>query len=163
MTKTRVLFVCLGNICRSPVAEAIFNHKIGGSKIDALVEADSCGTANYHIGHTPDPRTISNAKKNGVTINHRGRQLSQGDLEHFDFIFAMDESNYRNILRLDLQHRYEHKINLMRTFDPFGTGDVPDPYYGTEQNFQEVFDILDRTLDNFVGFLEEKLLGNTKA
>jgi len=156
MTKIKVLFVCLGNICRSPLAEAIFKHKISSSALASIVEADSCGTANYHVGDMPDPRTIANARKNGIGIQHLGRQLKDADLAKFDFIFAMDESNYHNILRLDTRRQYEHKISLMRTFDPFGTGDVPDPYYGTERNFQEVFDILDRTMDNFIKYLEER-------
>lgn len=152
-----ILFLCLGNICRSPLAEAIFKHKIGRSALASLVEADSCGTANYHVDDTPDPRTMANAQKNGVSIQHLGRQLNDGDLARFDFIFAMDESNYHNILKLDAQQQHRHKISLMRTFDPFGAGDVPDPYYGTEQNFQEVFDILDRTMDNFIKYLEERV------
>ena len=121
-----------------------------------MVEAESCGTANYHIGDSPDPRTVANAKKNGVIIQHQGRQLRSYDLEYYDFIFAMDQSNYQNIVRLDNTGEYGNKISLMREFDPAGTGDVPDPYYGTERNFQEVFDILNRTMDNFVKYLEER-------
>lgn len=148
--KKKVLFVCLGNICRSPLAEAIFKHKVKERGLDLLFEADSCGTANYHIGDIPDERTIRNAQKNGIRISHRGRQLSAIDLETFDTIFAMDESNFRNIMRLENAEVHSKKISLMRSFDPLGSGDVPDPYYGGERGFQEVFDILNRSLDNFL-------------
>src|SRR6188768_3287743 len=100
MEKVKILFVCLGNICRSPLAEAIFKHKIKQKGWEQWVEADSCGTANYHIGDSPDPRTLANAKKNGVVIDHCGRQLSEEDLGDFDYILAMDNSNLNNILRL---------------------------------------------------------------
>lgn len=163
MSKIKVLFVCLGNICRSPLAEAVFKHKIKERGIEKFIFADSCGTANYHVGDTPDPRTIANAKKNGVSIDHCGRQLKPADLESFDFIFAMDESNYNNIFRLSNASTYASKISMMREFDPKGKGEVPDPYYGGEKHFQEVFDILDRTMDNFVGHLEEVRLPALKS
>lgn len=146
----KVLFVCLGNICRSPLAEAIFKHKI--KKLDAShrILADSCGTGDYHIGDQPDPRTIKTATKNGVEIWHQARQLATADLETFDFLFAMDQQNLKNILRLPDAYKYAHKIKLMREFDPQGPGDVPDPYYGTLHDFQYVFEMLDRTLDEFI-------------
>ena len=157
MTKTKVLFVCLGNICRSPLAEAIFKHKIKQRKIEALFEADSCGTSNYHIGEPPDARTVQNASRNGVSIQHAGRQLMETDLETFDYIMAMDENNYKNIFRLPNAKKHEDKIGLMRFYDPDEKGgEVPDPYYGGEQGFQEVFDILDRSIDNFLDRLQER-------
>ena len=163
MSKIKILFVCLGNICRSPLAEAVFKHKINAKGLDKFIVADSCGTANYHVGDTPDPRTIANAKKNGVNIDHCGRQLKPADLEHFDFILAMDTSNYNNIMRLQNAAKHASKIMMMREYDPQGTGDVPDPYYGGERHFQEVFDILDRTMDAFVKHLEEVRLPSLKA
>jgi len=151
MKKIKILFVCLGNICRSPLAEAVFKHKIKAKGIADRFEVDSCGTANYHIGDTPDPRTIANARKNGVSINHLGRQLSERDLEYYDHIFAMDNSNLRNIQALPDASKYSDKIRLMRDYDTIGTGsEVPDPYYGHERDFQEVFDILDRSTEALI-------------
>lgn len=159
MDKVRVLFVCLGNICRSPLAEALFKDKVARKGLDGKIEADSCGTANYHIGDWPDERTIANALKNGVSIDHRGRQLSQKDLENFDFILAMDRSNYDHIMRFPEAGKHKHKVALMRKFDnETEDEDVPDPYYGGERGFQYVFEILDRSTANFLDHLEKEVL-----
>ena len=155
--KTRVLFVCLGNICRSPLAEAIFKHKIKERKLENFFEAESCGTANYHIGDTPDPRTIKNATKNGITIDHLGRQLCTADFDQFDYIYVMDKSNHTNALKLAKENHHT-KVIMMRTFDTIGKGeDVPDPWSGGEEGFQEVFEILDRSIDQLINKLSEKL------
>jgi protein-tyrosine phosphatase len=159
MKKIKILFVCLGNICRSPLAEAIFKHKIKEKRLERQVEVHSCGTAHYHVGDTPDPRTIKNALKNGVIIDHLGRQLSKSDLETYDFIIAMDKSNHANILKLENAKDLSHKIKLMRSFDLNLEGDaVPDPYYGDETGFQQVFDILSHSIDSFIHFLEKEHL-----
>ncbi|MBA4053849.1 MAG: protein tyrosine phosphatase [Marivirga sp.] len=159
MTKIKVLFVCLGNICRSPLAEAIFIDKIVRKKLEDRFEVDSCGTSNYHIGDIPDHRTIATAQQNGIKINHIVRQFVTEDLETFDYIMAMDRSNQQNILRLSGDGKHEQKVFLMRAFDPLGTGEeVPDPYYGSERHFQEVYEILDRAMDNFLLHIEENEL-----
>ncbi len=154
MEKIKVLFVCLGNICRSPLAEAIFKHKIKKKNLEHLFEVDSCGTSDYHIGEQPDKRTIANARKNGVTIDHCGRQFSVKDLEDFDYIFAMDKSNQHNILRLLKDDTHRKKVMLMREFDSVEGEEVPDPYYGGEKNFQEVFEMLNRSTENFLEHIE---------
>ena len=146
----KILFVCLGNICRSPLAKSIFNHKIKEAGLVNYFECDSCGTSNYHIGSSPDERTIKNSLKNGVPVNHAARQLADDDFENFDLILAMDQSNYDNIHRLPSAAANQHKIKLMRDYDPQERGDVPDPYYGGEKDFQEVFDILNRSVENLI-------------
>ena len=111
---------------------------------------DSCGTGDYHIGEQPDHRTIENAQKNNVPIDHKARQLSENDLAEFDHIFTMDRDNLRNTLRL-ASDSHADKVSLMRDFDPIEPGaDVPDPYFGGAQGFQNVFDILDRSIDNWL-------------
>lgn len=156
MRKVKVLFVCLGNICRSPLAAAILKSKIKSNGMSEWVEVDSCGTSNYHIGDGADPRTIANASLNGVPIEHAARQLCSDDLESFDFIFAMDKSNYQNILRLADGRNVQDKVKLMREFDPLSKGgEVPDPYHGGEKDFQEVYEILDRSVTHFIAYLKE--------
>ena len=148
----RVLFVCLGNICRSPLAEALFVKNAKAAGLADSVLADSCGTSNYHIGDPPDRRSYANALANGVTIEHAGRQLQYQDLLDFDYIFAMDQQNLRDISELSRGHPDEGRIMLMREFDSSvnGLADVPDPYYGGDNGFQEVYEILDRSTRNFV-------------
>ncbi len=125
--------------------------------VEDQFEVDSCGTANYHIGDTPDSRTISNAKKNGVIIDHIGRQLQSEDLDHFDMILAMDKSNLTNVFKLQEREEQIQKITLLRAFDPYENGeDVPDPYYGGDQGFQQVFEILDRSIDSLLNDLVKK-------
>lgn len=156
-----VLFVCLGNICRSPLAEAIFNYQIRQKQFQSYFRVASCGTANYHVGDPPDSRTIRNALKNGIAIQHIGRQFNIADFEEFDLIVPMDESNKDNLLRLHGADKFRDKIKLMRTFDTKNRGaDVPDPYYGSEKDFQEVFEILDRSMKGFIENLEPDLKAN---
>jgi len=146
----RILFVCLGNICRSPMAEAIFNYKISEKGLSDAFESDSCGTANYHIGLSPDHRAIRNLLKNQVPVSHAARQLTEADLDYFDLILAMDQRNYDHITRLPNATTHQHKIKLMRDYDPLETGEVPDPYYGGDEGFQEVFEILDRSIEMMI-------------
>ena len=157
MKKIKVLFVCLGNICRSPLAAAILKDKIRKQGLENWLEVDSCGTSNYHIGSCADERTVASAAVNGVPIDHCARQLSKEDLEHFDFIFAMDRSNHENILRLSSGAPVREKVKMMREFDPDRAGaDVPDPYHGGIKEFTEVYQILDRCTSNFLEHLKKE-------
>ena len=154
----KILFVCLGNICRSPLAEAIFNRQVAEKRLQSHFQADSCGTGNYHIGDPPDSRTIRNALKNGISIHHVGRQFGDQDFHLYDLILAMDRNNRENLLQMQGAERYKGKIKLMRMFDSIKVGaDVPDPYHGSDKDFQEVFDILQRSVKGLVKSLEVEI------
>lgn len=159
MERIKILFVCLGNICRSPLAEAIFNQKVKDKNLHLYLVSDSCGTSNYQIGDPPDRRTLSNAKRNGVQVEHVARQLCKKDLEHFDVIVAMDKRNHQHIVQLFKEHKQDANVLMMRDFDEQGKGlEVPDPYHMNEDSFQDVFDILNRSMDKFIVYLEENYL-----
>ncbi len=150
MDRIGVLFVCLGNICRSPLAEGIFRDKVKQAGLEDKFKIDSCGTSAFHIGEQPDPRSRANARDNGIYLDHQARQFVSADFSDFDYILPMDASNHRNVMKLEPENP-AGKVILMRTFDPEGTGeDVPDPYYGGERGFQNVFDILDRSTEELL-------------
>ena len=148
----KVLFVCLGNICRSPLAEAIFNSKLKDAGMDTQVKCDSAGTSDFHIGELPDERTIKCATKHKLPIRHRGRQVNRTDFRDFDYILAMDDNNLRNLNNLKVRYGFGGKeIHLMRDFVAETQGlPVPDPYYGNEEGFEEIYHILDEALDSFL-------------
>jgi protein-tyrosine phosphatase len=153
----KVLFVCLGNICRSPLAEAIFNHKIQALGLSRKFKSDSAGTSDYHIGELPDERSIQCAGRKGLKINHRGRQVNRTDFRDYDYIIAMDDSNLQNLETLKAQYKFPDKqLFLMRDFVPGWEGlSVPDPYYGGQEGFDEIFQILDESIDSFLTKIKE--------
>lgn len=153
----KVLFVCLGNICRSPMAEGVFKKLAKENSLNT--ECDSAGTAAYHIGELPDERMRATGEKYNIKLTHRARQIKRDDFDKFDYIIAMDKSNYQNILNLKNQVNYasEPKIMLMRSFDSQKENlEVPDPYYGGLSDFENVYEILLRSNQNFIDFLEEE-------
>lgn len=147
-----VLFVCLGNICRSPLAEAIFDHKVKERSLEKRILSDSCGTSDYHIGKAPDQRSIVCAQNKGIAMNHLGRQIGQQDLKDFDYLMVMDESNLSNVRKLMDEAGVSHEhLYLMREFQSNAPDiNVPDPYWGEAEDFDKVFDILDESLESFL-------------
>ncbi len=152
----RLLFVCLGNICRSPSAENLMNHLITQRGLQGQIVCDSAGTSAYHVGEPPDRRMAAAAAKRGITLRGRARQFEPQDFDSFDLILAMDTENYRNILALDRQGIYRDKVRLMCDFcRDHSDREVPDPYYGGSDGFKYVIDLL---LDACEGLLDYVLL-----
>lgn len=148
----RVLFVCLGNICRSPLADAIFKNKVAAAGMHAQFQSDSAGTSDFHIGELPDERTIKCASRYTLPLNHRCRQVNRTDFRDFEYILAMDDNNLRVLNNLKVSYGFADKqIYLMRDFVPESQGmSVPDPYYGKEEGFELIYQILDEALDCFL-------------
>ncbi len=144
---TRVMFVCMGNICRSPLAEGVFRHLAREAGVLNNFEIASSGTGGWHAGERPDRRMNQVAIKNGVSMEGQfAQQFQMSDLEYYDIILAMDKDNLRNVKSLDAGNKHAQKIHLFREFDPEpGDMQVPDPYYGGPRGFDNVFDIVDRT------------------
>lgn len=137
--------VCLGNICRSPLAEGIMRSKLSD---DYLV--DSAGTANYHVGSSPDKRSVAVAKKYGLNISHlKGRQFIVSDFDAFDVIYVMDESNFKNVVALARNDEDIAKVKyILNEVYPNQNYSVPDPYYGGDEGFENVYKMLDEACDN---------------
>ncbi len=140
--KTRILMVCLGNICRSPLAEGLLKSKVDPDNIFV----DSAGTGDYHIGDLPDKRSIAVAQKNNLDItDQRGRQFKPADFDNFDHIFVMDASNKENVLLLATTEEHRRKVHLiLDEIFPNEKVDVPDPYFGGELGFDQVYEMLDK-------------------
>lgn len=156
---TRLLFVCLGNICRSPSAENIMHHLLQARQLTHRIRCDSAGTSSYHIGSPPDRRMAQAARQQGIELVGQARQFQTADFEAFDWILAMDEENYRDILSLDPQGHYTHKVRKICDYcQHYADTDVPDPYYGGAEGFRYVIDLL---MDACEGFLDELLQETT--
>ena len=136
--------VCLGNICRSPLAEGILKSKVDTTRI----KVDSAGTAGYHVGNPPDPRSIKVARENGIDIsNQRCRKFIASDFDRFDVIYAMDKSNYGNIIGLARNKEDSEKVKLLLSEINMNIKEVPDPYYDAEDGFEKVFQMIDQACE----------------
>ncbi len=158
--RQKVLFVCLGNICRSPAAEAVFLHCLKAKGFELTVEVDSAGTGGWHVGNPADSRMRSAAKKRGIDISSHARQIQLEDLQNFDLILTMDNDNYSavNSLALELGERATAKIKPILSYsNTTKMIEVPDPYYGGELGFEKVLDLLQ---DACEGLLAELILKN---
>ncbi len=147
---SRILMVCLGNICRSPLAHGILSHKAYKENLPIIV--DSAGTGNWHVGSPPDPRSIAVAKKHGIDISkQRARQFNTRDFNDFDQIFVMDKSNLTDVLRLASSKEDSEKVNLiLKQLEKLESLSVPDPYYGGEQGFEHVYRLLDKACQKII-------------
>ena len=152
----KILMVCLGNICRSPLAEGILAAKLPKDKFTV----DSAGTGSWHIGHSPDDRSIAVAKKNKISIsNQKGRQFSTTDFDAFDYIYVMDNSNYEDVVQLAENQQQKEKVQLiLNELFPNEKVDVPDPYFGLPNGFEIVYNMLDEVCE----IIAKKLIAKHK-
>ena len=146
--RTSVLFVCLGNICRSPLAEGVFQHLVQQEGLEDRFEIDSAGTGAWHVGEPPDGRASMIARDHGISLDSRARQVEAEDFERFDLILAMDRSNLHELQRMVDLSGADVKVHLLREYDPEGDGDeVPDPYYGGSGGFEHVYKMVRRSCE----------------
>ena len=154
----RIQFVCLGNICRSPLAEAVFRDKVEQAGLASHFEIASSGTGDYHVGDCADRRMQETATAHGVSLDdHSASQFGTDDLADYDHIFVMDKSNLHDVLYLDEEEAHNGKVRLFREFDPEpGDFQVPDPYYGGQDGFENVYQIVERTAEQLLDRLIEE-------
>lgn len=153
---TRILFICLGNIIRSPLAEHLFNHLVRQQGLGDRYIAESAGMGGYHVGESPDPRMRRVAAEYGLNYDGRAYQFSQNDFDRFDLFIPMDLDNRAELLRLTRDEQDVRKIITMRTFDPQGkpSDGVPDPYYGGIEGFHDTYKVLERSCQGLLNALE---------
>ncbi len=149
----KILFVCLGNICRSPLAEGVFAQYVAQKGLQNTIACDSAGTAGYHIGSCPDSRSVKTAQGYGIELDHLGRKLSSKDFMEFDLILAMDDQNFEDIMNLAKRTEGKAKVFMFRDFDPDGKGNVPDPYHGTMKDFDKVYQMCLRTSEPLLQYI----------
>jgi protein-tyrosine phosphatase len=143
----RILFVCMGNICRSPTAEGVMRRLVEQAGVGDRVEVESAGTGGWHAGEAPDERAALAARRRGVRLEGAARQVRAADFRDFDLLIAMDRENLRELLALAPDEEAAEKVRLLREFDPASSGaldlDVPDPYYGGDRGFETVLDMVE--------------------
>ena len=154
----RILFVCLGNICRSPTAEGVFRKRVMEAGLADRIEIDSAGTHAYHVGAPPDARAQQAARQRGIDLSGlRGRQATVHDIEQFDYVLAMDRENHENLLDI-CPDGFEHKVRLFMEFAPTRSEkEVPDPYFGGPAGFDHVLDMIDEAAAGLLDDIRKRL------
>lgn len=156
MSKVSVLFVCLGNICRSPTAHAVFRKQVEEAGLADVIEIDSAGTAAYHVGKQPDMRAMQTARNRGIEMmDLRARKVDFGDFYVYDYILAMDDANYHNLLELALPEQKDRVQMFLEYASGFEETEVPDPYYGGAQGFEHVFDLVDSASKGLLNHIKQ--------
>ncbi|MDN3247343.1 protein-tyrosine phosphatase [Streptomyces sp. DSM 42143] len=158
----RVCFVCTGNICRSPMAEAVFHARVADAGLDGLVEADSAGTGGWHEGESADPRTMAVLAENGYGLDHTARQFKPSWFSRLDLVIALDAGHLRALRRLAPTEQDADKVRLLRSYDPAadrGDLDVPDPYYGGVEGFEECLEMVEAASDGLLAAVREQVEG----
>lgn len=153
----KIMFVCMGNICRSPLAQAVFEHKVKERGLEAHYEAESSGTHGYHEGEDADPRMRATAARHGIDFHHPARKYNAHFLDSYHLVLAMDQGNYDDIRYASSGHPNLNRVYKFRSFDPKGSehDDVPDPYYKGDRGFELVFELVDRTTEALLNHLEK--------
>jgi len=164
MEKVRVLFVCMGNICRSPTAHGVFRSLVQQQNLQSAIEIDSAGTHAYHIGEPPDRRAQSTATQRGVDLSDlRARAVKTRDFDKFDYILAMDEANFMS-LQASSPEETQHKIRLFLSFAPqLNRREVPDPYYGGQKGFENVFDMIEQAAQGLLDDIQRQYFSKEPA
>jgi protein-tyrosine phosphatase len=163
--KKRILFVCMGNICRSPAAEGIAKKFLEKKGLSSTIEIDSAGTLDYHTGELPDPRMIKQASKRGYKLDSPARQFNpNSDFENFDYIVTMDDDNFYEITSLDKNNKYNNKVFKMVSFGKkLKVDEVPDPYYSGSDGFEQVLDILEDSVEGLLNKVEDDIRRENKS
>jgi protein-tyrosine phosphatase len=159
MSKVKVLFVCMGNICRSPLAHGLFEARVARAGLAEQITIDSAGTHAYHVGNAPDPRSQETALSHGFDLSaQRARKVDSTDFENFDYVLAMDNDN-RALLSAQCPDEHRHKLKLMLEFAPQLTEtEVPDPYYGGASGFERVYQLIDAAADGLMADIQARYL-----
>lgn len=154
-----ICFVCLGNICRSPLAEGVFQDLVIKQGLENQIIIHSAGTGHWHVGAPPDARMQATARSKGIRLTSRAQQIQEGDIRRFDLVLAMDRSNLETMEYLVSPETAAQKLRLFRSFDPGADGDldVPDPYYGGNAGFERVFDIVHRTCPPILEYVKSQI------
>jgi len=157
MPRLRICFVCLGNICRSPTAEAVLRRRIDDEGLANMIVVESAGTGDWHVGDAPDPRATAEGRRRGVDLVGASAQFQESDFDRFDMILAMDRSNYADLRILAPHDAAADKVRLLREFEAADPGefDVPDPYYGGADGFAHTFDVVERSIAGLLDHLLE--------